>query len=118
LVELRRRLEREGGLDAAGVLFDRAAEAAFVIEAEARSFATDHIDAGADIRQNIVGRAGDAERVASAYSVIPAKAGIQIRALCACPWIPACAGMTSLGELSPSNSRSSIRGYPALASSF
>jgi hypothetical protein len=56
--------------------------------------------------------------VASAYSVIPAKAGIQIRALCACPWIPACAGMTSLGELSPSNSRSSIRGYPALASSF
>jgi len=64
-------LEREGGLDAAGVLLDQVAEAALVIEPERGAFDADHVDAGPDIGQHVVGCAGDAER---AYpSGVPSK---------------------------------------------
>ena len=55
---------------------------------------------------------------AATHSVIPAKAGIQSRSLRAgCPWIPAFAGMTRAGELSPHNPRLANLAYDARTSS-
>ena len=50
--------------------------------------------------------------------VIPAKAGIQSGLLCVrCPWIPAFAGMTRVGELCPHNPRLPNRAYHPTTSS-
>ena len=55
------RLEIPAALDAAGVVGDRVAEPAFVIEPEAGALDADHVHADADIADHVVGRGGDAE---------------------------------------------------------
>jgi len=65
--------ERQGAFDAATVLLDEIAELAFVIEPQGGSADPDHIHAGPDIAENVVGRGGDAERADASRRALEAR---------------------------------------------
>ena len=73
MLDLARRSAGSNGISCEAVLLDEIAEAAFVIEPERCAFGADHVDAGADIADHIVGRTGDAERADAGRRALEAR---------------------------------------------